>query len=121
MNCWLDSLNAGINSLEGLWIIPSTTTLDAEQQLYSNIRITDGGVLIIQNNIELMGNSVVIVESGGELLIDGGTFSNVELILKAGASLRIINNGVMEMRNSFDVPVGVTVDVVYGEITNNNQ
>lgn len=90
--------------------------MSADQQLYSNIRILSSRQLSIQSDIVLMGNSRVIVESGGMLIIDGGTLSNVELVLKPGASLQIINNGILETRNGFTAPVGAIVDVEHGQI-----
>ena len=114
--CWLDSLNTGAQTMEGLLVVPATRTICTDQQLYSNIRIKSTGQLTIQCDIELMGNSRVIVESGGKLIIDGGTFSNVDIDLKAGASLRIINGGVMETRNGFKAPVGAKVEIINGKI-----
>lgn len=116
LNCWIDSLNTGAQTLEGLLIIPSSTTMTTNRMLYSNIRITSSGHLTIQSDIELMGNSRLIVETGGQLTIDGGTLSNAEIVLKVGSSLRIINNGIIETRNGFEAPVGTTVDIVYGKI-----
>ena len=117
LNCWLDSLNTGVQTLEGLLVIPSDSTLSINQQLYSNIRITSNSHFTIQSDVELMGNSCVIVETGGELIVDGGTLSNVDLVLKAGASLRIINGGVIETRNGFIAPIGAIVNIVEGKIT----
>lgn len=116
MCCWLDSLNTWKQIMEGLLIIPTTRTISTDQQLYSNIRIKSTGQLTIQSDIELMGNSRVIVESGGKLIIDGGKLSNVDIDLKVGASLRIINGGVMETRTGFKAPVGAKVDIVHGKI-----
>ena len=90
--------------------------MSTDQQLYSNIRITSNGQLTIQSDIELMGNSRVLVEPGGTLIIDGGMLSNVELVLKPGASLRIVNNGILDTRDAFNAPIGAIVDVEYGQI-----
>ncbi len=54
---------------------------------------------------------------GGQLVVDGGTMSNVDIDLKAGAALRIINGGIIETRNDFVAPVGAIVDITHGEIT----
>lgn len=116
MNCWLDSLNTGVQTMEALRVIPTAIIMNTDQQLYSNLRITSAGQLIIQNEVELMGNSQVIVESGGKLIINGGTLSNVDLILKPGATLRIINNGILETRDGFEAPIGAIVDIQYGQI-----
>ena len=58
----------------------------------------------------------MIVESGGKLIIDGGTLSNVDLVLKTGVSLQIVNGGILDTRNGFEAPVGVCVDVENGKI-----
>lgn len=116
LNCWLDSLNTSAQTMEGLLVIRTTKAMNTDQELYSNIRIANSGQLTVQSNIELKGNSRVIVESGGQLIIDGGTLSNVDLDLKAGSTLRIINGGVIDTSNGFKAPLGATVDVVYGQI-----
>lgn len=116
LNCWLDSLNTSAQTMEGLLVIRMTKAMNTDQELYSNIRIANNGQLIVQSNIELKGNSQVIVESGGQLIIDGGTLSNVDLDLKAGSTLRIINGGVIDTSNGFRAPLGAIVDVVYGQI-----
>lgn len=116
LNCWLDSLNTGVQTMEGLLIIPTTKTMNTNQELYSNIRISSTGQLTIQGNIEMMGNSRVIVESGGKLIIDGGTLSNVDLLLRTGASLQIINGGIIKTRNGFEAPVGTLVNIEHGKI-----
>lgn len=117
LNCWLDSLNTGVSVMEGLLVIPSDSTMNTNQQLYSNIRVTGTGQLTIQGEIELMETSRVIVESGGTLIIDGGTLSNADIILKVGSALRIKNGGVIETRNGFEAPVGATVYIEDGQIS----
>ncbi|MCR5159763.1 MAG: hypothetical protein K6D37_11665 [Prevotella sp.] len=52
----------------------------------------------------------------GYKIIDGGTLSNVDVELKAGASLIILNSGVLETRYGFLAPVGAIVDVESGQI-----
>ncbi len=116
LDCWLDSLNMGVQALEGLLIIPAIKTMSTDQQLYSNIRITGTGQLTIQGNNEMMGNSRIIVEGGGKLIVDGGTLSSADLILKAGASLRIINGGIIETRKGFKAPVGALINIENGKI-----
>lgn len=116
LSCWLDSLNTGVQTMEALRVIPTTIIMNTNQQLYCNIRITNSGQLTIQSEVEMMGNSRVIVESGGKLIINGGTLSNVNLVLKPGATLRIINGGIMDSRNAFEAPNGAIVDLQYGQI-----
>lgn len=117
LNCWLDSINTGAQTIEGLLVVPSAVTISTDQELYSNIRVTSSGQLTVQSEVKLMGNSRVIVEQGGQLVIDGGTLSNAEIELKVGASLQITNGGVIENRNDFIVPTGAIVNITNGEIT----
>lgn len=116
LNCWLDSLNTGVQTMEGLHIISSDSIMNTNHELYSNILIMSTGQLTIQSDIEMMGNSKVIVESGGSLIISGGVLSNADLVLKPNATLRILNNGIIETRNGFEAPVGAIVEIRHGQI-----
>lgn len=116
MSCWIDSMNTGRQTMEGLLIIPAARTLTTNEQLYGNIRIKGTGQMNIQSDIEMMGNSCVIVEPGGKLIIDGGTLSNAELVLKPESILQIINGGKIEARNGFKAPVGARVLIDNGRI-----
>ena len=42
--------------------------------------------------------------------------SNVELTLKAGAYLHILNGGIIVIKNKFEATVGATVDIDSGQI-----
>ena len=116
LNCWLDSLNVGVSTIGGLLAISHTYTMDTPQQLYGSVCVNNGGQLIIQDNVEIMGNNQVIVETGGILVIDGGKLSNADVVMKTGSSLRIINNGIIETQNGFNVPLGTTVEIENGQI-----
>ena len=121
LDCWLDPLNifnpnTDIKVMEGLLIIPSDSTFNTNQQLYSNIRIKSNVTLTIQSNVEMMGYSRVIVETGGTLIIDNKTLSNADIVLKTGATLRIINDGILQTRNGFEAPIGAIVEIQSGQI-----
>lgn len=116
LNCWLDSLNTNVQAMEGLLIIPSDSIINTNQQLYSNIRIKSNVQLTIQSNVEMMGYSRVIVETGGTLIINNKTLSNADIVLKTGATLRIINDGILQTRNGFEAPIGAIVEIQSGQI-----
>ena len=44
--------------------------------------------------------------------------TNADIDLKPGATLRIINNGTIETRHGFKVPIGAIVDIKRGKIIN---
>lgn len=113
---WLDSIGSGMQALNGLLVIPTTKTMNTNDSLYSNIRIISNGQLTIQSNVELIGNGKVIVDAGGKLIVNGGKLSNVDLILKPGATLDIINGGIIETQNDFIAPLGAVVNISNGQI-----
>ena len=116
LDCWLDSLGSGLSSIEGLQIIRGEQTWVTNQQLFSNIRIINGAVLTVTGNLAMLGSSTIIVESGGKLIVNGGTISNVNIDLKIGSTLRIVNNGKIETQRGFLAPVGAAVYIEYGQI-----
>ena len=116
LNCWLDSLNTGQTTMEGLLIIPTTQTMNSSQQLRSNIRITSNGQLTIQSNVSFNGNCRIIVESGGQLIVNAGTLSNVDVLLKPGSYLQILNGGIIYTHSGFKAQEGAIVDIQYGQI-----
>ena len=117
LSCWLDSLGTGQQAIEGLLVLNEPQIISADKDLYSNIRITNSGQLTIQGNVMMMGNSSIFVKSGGKLIIDGGTLSNASLILEPGASLQIINGGMLETRTGFEAPIGALVEIEDGRIS----
>lgn len=100
---------------DGLLVIPSSTTINTNQQLSDNICIPNNVQVTIQSNVVQNSNCRIIVESGGILLIDGGVL-NADVVLKSGATLRIINDGTVETHNAFEAQLGSIVDIVYGKI-----
>lgn len=116
LDCWLDSLGLVEQQMAGLLLIKNSLVLSADEQLFCNIRIKRTGQLTVTGNISFVGNCSVVVEDGGTLLIDGGTLSNLDLVLKPGSFLQIINDGIIDTRSKFECPSGVIVDVQYGRI-----
>lgn len=72
-------------------------------------------MVFVQDTID-MNNRSIIVDSGGQLTVDGGTLNNVNLSLKPGTSLLITNGGVVRTSHGFLAPVGATVTVLNGKI-----
>ena len=57
-----------------------------------------------------------MIQTGSTLNITGCFLSIADIDLKAGATLRIINGGVLETRNGFVAPVGANVTISNGKI-----
>ena len=64
----------------------------------------------------------ITIESGGELVIDGGVITNADIDFATGGKMKIINGGKLVMRTNtdFEAPVGAIVEVENGEICRSN-
>lgn len=114
LNCWLDPLNIGGQTWEGLYIL--TTDSIVYSTITDNLLISSTGQLTITSDVSMEYNAHLVVEAGGKLVIDGGRLSNVGLILRPGAILQIKNEGILETRKGFKAPKGAIVDIKSGEI-----
>ena len=79
------------------------------------MKISGPGMVTVQSTINMNDRSF-IVDSGGKLIVDGGTLNNVNMTLKPGASLLITNGGIVKTSHGFVAPVGSTVTVLQGKI-----
>lgn len=111
----LELLNPdGISTLH----ITGITSFNSRQSIYSHINIASNASLTVQDILNLFGRVTITIESGGELVIDGGVITNANVIILAGGKLTIKNNGKMVMRTKtdFHAPVGAFVVIEHGEI-----
>ena len=56
------------------------------------------------------------IHYNGTIVVDGGTLQNADLVLKPGATLDIINGGIIENQNDFIAPLGAVVNISNGQI-----
>ena len=116
---WLnphDEGTSGVERVEGTLYVSKPCALIRDEYIYGNIHVTETGQLTINSAIETSGVCPVTVEAGGKLIIYGGMLSNVDLDLKPGATLQIVNGGIIETRHGFTAPVGVKVEISHGKI-----
>ena len=76
-----------------------------------------GGILNVSATID-MNNERIIVDDEGELTINGGTLKNVDIEVRKGGKLRIINNGTIKLSHAaaLDVQTGATLEITSGSI-----
>ena len=116
---WLDPREEeadGVERVEGTLYVSKYCVLSRNEYIYGNIHVTGTGQLTISSNIETSGICPLTVESGGKLIINGGKLSNANLNLKPGATLQIMNGGIIETQHGFKAPVGVKVEISHGRI-----
>lgn len=80
--------------------------------------IVDGGVLTITGTTTLTGLSNIRVCEGGVLIVDGGTIQNADITMVPGSQLIVRNNGKIYMASGkeFEAPKGAYVNIESGEI-----
>lgn len=102
--------------------IYENTTYNTRKSVYTHIRINSNASLRVQDILNLFGRVTISIESGGELIIDGGVITNADIDLSTGGKLTIENGGKLVMRTGtdFESPIGALVDIKYGAICKSN-
>ena len=97
-----------------LLALAMTATLAANAQL----KVDNNG--IVQIGASSFGDADLRIKGThdkGLLVIDGCTLYNADIRLEQGASLKIINGGVIQCRNGFYAPLGVNIEIDEGKIS----
>jgi len=98
--------------------ITTDSTLTSRAFFYTNTCVCSHSKLTIKSTITLYGNTKIIVEPNGELIIDGGVLENADIELNPGSKLVLKNGGTILMRDGKDfyAPIGATVVIENGLI-----
>ena len=119
LDCWLDSINTGASTVKGYMMVSDSITLTDSIACMNNYCIVDGGVMTVSDEIMMEEGNKIVVESGGTFIIDGtndGMLTEDHLILKSGATVKIINGGIIETMHDFYIPLGVKLFIENGKI-----
>jgi C1A family cysteine protease len=102
--------------------ITGNTTYNTRQSRYSHIRINSNATLTVKNILNLFGRVTITIESGGQLVIDGGVVTNTDIAFSTGGKLKIKNGGKLVMRTNtdFEAPIGALVEIEDGIICKSN-
>ena len=108
---YLEALPAGIT-------IKTPVTYSTNSSTSYRLGIVNGGSLTITGTTTLTGNSNIRVCEGGLLIIDGGILQNADIIMVPGSQLIVKNNGIINMASgkTFEAPKGVIVNIESGVI-----
>ncbi len=88
-------------------IISNSETWDFDIKFYNSIQVDNNATLTIKCKVSMSNNSKIIVKQGGQLLVDGGTITNVcgdfwqgiEVKGNPTANQVLSNQGKVELRN----------------------
>ena len=115
----LETINPnGIQTLT----ISSNTTYTTRQYMRKHIVVPSNKTLTVKNILNMFGRPTITIQSGGQLIVDGGVITNANISLSAGAKLVLKNGGkiVIRTNTSFNAPIGALVDIAHGEIIRSN-
>ncbi len=88
-----------------------------------NIIVKSGATLTINTSgkVKLQPRKSIIIESGGKLILSGGTIENANISVKPGGNLTISNNGKLYLNSNdnLEIEIGATFDFGTGEVITN--
>jgi hypothetical protein len=99
-------------------IFSSQTTLEEKRQ-YSHLEIVNNSIWTIAHDIRFYNGAKLIIRSGSTVILaNGSTLQDVEIVMEAGATLTVIEDGIIKLRKgvNFAPPIGAVIDIEYGEI-----
>lgn len=98
--------------------ISSSTVWKDYKYLRGHLIVESGGSLTITNTTCMYKDALIIVNSGGTLIIDGGVIQRGDVKVKSGGTLILKNNGtiVKEDSDTFTTEVGAILKIDYGKI-----
>lgn len=85
---------------------------------YSNIVIDNGARLTISGTTILYPLCKIIINGGGELVIDGGNLYNANIVMSYNSRLTLLNGGTVFMKQGVDfcVPTGAIAEISHGNV-----
>ena len=86
---------------------------------YSHIEVINNATWTIKHSRTFYNGAKITIRNGCSLILtNGAVLEDVEIVLESGATLKILENGKVHLRNGigFDHPIGAVVEIDYGEI-----
>lgn len=98
--------------------ITNNETWDFKIRLYNDVVVNSGSILTINCNVLMPNNSKFIVNSGGQLILDGGSITNTSLIANSGSNITILGDGYLKLSSTgnLDINNGAVLDQKNGTI-----
>lgn len=99
-------------------VINTDTVWNEDNYVYNNVRIISGGKLKVSADVRKYFTSSIIVESGGELVIDGGVITHGSIIVKDNGTMSITGGGEIRLSdsNNFKVEQGGIFNQSFGKV-----
>lgn len=112
-----EDLNPATRPVEIISVTQATSGMASQ---YSHIEVTNNATWTICHNRTFYNGARITIRNGSSIILtNGAILENVEIIMESGATLKILENGKIHLRDGimFGHPVGAVVEVEYGEIS----
>lgn len=96
--------------------ITEETDWDKENYIWQHIVIKNEGILNIKSNVKFYKGVNIIVENGGQLVVDAGYMENPNIKVELGGELIIKNKGRIKKNKHLTIAQGAKMRIVNGVI-----
>lgn len=113
---YCEDLNPATRPVEIISVTQSTSGMARQ---YSHIEVTNNATWTVGHNRTFYNGAKITIRNGCSLILtNGAVLENVEIVMESGATLKILENGKVHLRDGigFEHPVGAVVEIEYGEI-----
>ena len=99
-------------------IINTEVVWNEDSYIYNNVRIVNGGRLIVSADVRKFPTSSITVENGGELIVNTGSIIGGDIVVKNNGQMTIASGGEIRLSNSndFQVEKGGILNQSFGKI-----
>lgn len=99
-------------------IINTEVVWNEDSYIYNNVRIVNGGRLIVSADVRKFPTSSIAVENGGELIVNTGSIIGGDIVVKNNGQMTIARGGEIRLSNSndFQVEKGGILNQSFGKI-----
>lgn len=99
--------------------INGTTTWNIAGNKTNNFTISSGAILTVTATVQALDCSIITIQNGGKLIVNGGTLDGFTVIAESGSTCTIQNNGKILLKefDDFDIQLGALFDLTTGEVS----
>jgi hypothetical protein len=96
--------------------ITEPTNWDSDNFIWQHVVVKDSGILNVSSKIKFYKGVNILVQSNGELNVDGGKLENVDIKVLSGGKLYVKNKGKIKKYKQFYTAPAATARIINGVI-----
>lgn len=98
--------------------VSTNQTWSGTVRLCGNLIVKSNATLTITGSLIMPNHSQILVQNGGNIIVNGGLIKNSNIVVRTGCNLTLTNNAILEkdFNDELTIDLGATFDFTYGEI-----